>query len=129
MSKRKEKIRVAQDRFNPEAIDFSKPVDITKFGSEDDPCFGKYYDLTVKQCKICGDADFCKIKMMHTQKVLREKVSEGQNFLDVADNSQNQASKEVKTTKQNLKNCKKYIKRAIIKGVKPFKIRKALVDN
>jgi len=35
------------------------PFDVAKFGSEDDPCFGKLYSLTEPECLHCGDNEFC----------------------------------------------------------------------
>lgn len=37
------------------------PIDVTKFGSDDDPCFGKLYSLTETECMHCGDNEFCAI--------------------------------------------------------------------
>jgi hypothetical protein len=38
-----------------------KPFDVMQFGSEDDPCFGKLYDLTTPECQACGDSEACSI--------------------------------------------------------------------
>jgi hypothetical protein len=40
------------------------PFDVTKFGSEEDPCFGKLYDLTEPECQACGDHELCGISFM-----------------------------------------------------------------
>lgn len=43
--------------------DFMAPLDITMFGGEDDPCFGKLHLPTAKECKRCGDNEVCAIVM------------------------------------------------------------------
>ena len=37
------------------------PFDVMKFGTADDPCFGKLYDLTSEECQNCGDHEVCAI--------------------------------------------------------------------
>lgn len=37
------------------------PFDVMKFGSEEDPCFGKLYDLSELECQNCGDQEQCSI--------------------------------------------------------------------
>lgn len=41
-----------------------QPFDVMKFGSEDDPCFGKHYDLSTDECQSCGDQEICGISFM-----------------------------------------------------------------
>ena len=38
-----------------------RPFDVTKFGSEDDPCFGKLYSLSAEECLHCQDHEICGI--------------------------------------------------------------------
>jgi hypothetical protein len=49
-----------------------KPFDVSKFGSEDDPCFGKLYDLEEEECQYCGDHEFCGIAFTQRLKKLRQ---------------------------------------------------------
>jgi hypothetical protein len=49
-----------------------KPFDVTKLGSEDDPCFGKLYDLEEEECQYCGDHEFCGIAFTQRLKKLRQ---------------------------------------------------------
>ena len=51
-------------------IDPLQVIDVTKLGNVDtDPCFGKSYDLSTKECKLCGDSELCAFKMSQTLKV------------------------------------------------------------
>lgn len=45
-----------------EDTDILKPIDISQIGSNGDPCFGKEYNLSTKECKMCGDSELCCIK-------------------------------------------------------------------
>lgn len=60
-----------------------KPVDITKLGSNQDPCFGKGYDLSTKECKLCGDSELCAIKMAQTLRITRKELEEKNNYKDL----------------------------------------------
>jgi hypothetical protein len=42
-------------------IDRMKPINFKDLGGENDPCFGKHYDLKAKECKKCGDCEICAI--------------------------------------------------------------------
>lgn len=59
------------------------PIDITKFGTEDDPCFGKLHDLTEDACKRCGDSTICSIVMNQDTKRLREEEESNNRFKDL----------------------------------------------
>ncbi len=128
--KKKEIERIAQDRFDPEAIDFSKPIDITKFGSDDDPCFGKHFDMTTKQCKVCGDAQFCQIKTGQNQHLLRDGKSKEKEYLDYnPENNELTTSNELECDVTTKKRVVRFMKRKIAKGVKPIKIRKLAIEK
>lgn len=114
--------RVVQDRYDPNELDMTKPLDISKFGSDEDPCFGKLYDLNAKQCKICADSDFCAIKMSQTQNVKRKELNKQNEFIEEFDI----VNKVDKTTK---KKAKKFMQRRIDKGHKGMLIRKAAMKN
>lgn len=53
-----------------EDTDILKPIDISQIGSNGDPCFGKEYNLSTKECKMCGDSELCCIKFVE----LMEKI-------------------------------------------------------
>lgn len=42
--------------------DILTPIKISDLGTDNDPCFGKLYDLTTPECKMCGDSELCSIK-------------------------------------------------------------------
>ena len=115
--------RVQQNRYDPNEIDMTKPLDLTKFGSEDDPCFGKLYDLNTKQCKLCADADFCAIKMAQTQSLSRKELNKNNDFIDEFD------IKDVKLDKTTKKKVKKWMSRRIDKGMKPVLVRKKAMQK
>jgi hypothetical protein len=82
-------------------IDFSKPVDITLFGSEDDPCFGKHHDPKDSNCKICGDSELCQLIKGQKNNLIRNKVESKQAFKD---------TQSIEHPEFNLINAKKFIR-------------------
>lgn len=56
---------------------------ITSIGSNNDPCFGKEYNLTSKDCQICGDSELCAIKLSQLQGKTRKQLEESQNYKDM----------------------------------------------
>ena len=71
--------------------DILTPIKLSDLGSENDPCFGKLYDLTQDECKMCGDSEICCIKTAEylgkTRKELEEKhqYKDLDNLVDVVD--------------------------------------------
>ena len=55
-------------------IDFMKPIDFSKIGSKDDPCFGKYHDAKADECRRCGDSELCVVKQ--SQRVAAKRLEE-----------------------------------------------------
>lgn len=109
-------------------IDLMKPVDITKFGTINDPCFGKHYDLKTEECRRCGDNEFCAIATAQALHKKRAELESKSDFLDVIE--------EIKETKHSLTKIrlKKAIKTRISKGfsfIKTYKSldRKFIVDK
>jgi len=96
--------------------DVLEPIDISKLGGEDDPCFGKLYDLKAMECKTeCGDAELCQIAFMHGLKARRLLEEEKTDYKDLATGKDailafyNKALKNTgKTYKARTKTCKKY---------------------
>ena len=62
---------------------FLKPIDFKKFGSEDDPCFGKLYDLSAPECKICGDQELCGVVFSQNMTKERTKIESKSKFKDL----------------------------------------------
>ena len=79
------------------------PIDVTDLGNEND-CFGQAYDLTTKECKLCGDAELCAIKMAQTLKVTRKKLEEENHYKDL-------------DTLEDVKGIKKFIRAQKRKGI------------
>lgn len=67
-----------------------KPIDITQLGGNQDPCFGKGYDLSTRECKLCGDSELCAIKMAQILRITRKELEEKNNYkdLDVLEDTQ-----------------------------------------
>jgi hypothetical protein len=68
-------------KISPEA--YLKPFDVTKFGGEEDPCFGKEYDLTAPECGICGDIEACSIAFMHNTTRVRTQLEAENKYKDL----------------------------------------------
>lgn len=83
------------------------PIDITKFGGKDDPCFGKHHDLKAEECRNCGDSELCAIAMSHYNLKLRQKEELQNSFKDMEDTEQDLKEKKVR----------KYLKKKIEKGI------------
>lgn len=82
-----------------------KPIDITKLGSNQDPCFGKGYDLSTRECKLCGDSELCAIKMAQTLRITRKELEEKNNYKDL-------------DVLEDTKGIKKYLRSLKRKGLK-----------
>jgi len=118
--------RVVQSRYDLDTLDMTKPLDISKFGSDEDPCFGKLYDLNTKQCKMCADADFCAIKMAQTQTSKRNEINKQNNFIEEL--KQNDKPIHSATNTVN-KKVKKFMKRRIDMGAAGVLIRRDAVKK
>ena len=59
------------------------PFNIDLIGTDNDPCFGKLYDMTTNECQQCGDSEFCALAMMKNLKSRRDKLEKKQNFKDI----------------------------------------------
>ena len=60
-----------------------KPFDVTKFGTEDDPCFGKHHDLNADECQICGDIEICSIATMQNRLSMRKLLENETKYKDL----------------------------------------------
>lgn len=101
-------------------LDIAKPItpmDIDKIGSDDDPCFGKLYDLTEEPCKRCGDNTICAIASNQKTISMRHDEESNNRFKDI--------ELEIKKDKGELK----YIKSQLSKGVSSFKLTKRLIKK
>lgn len=87
------------------------PIDITTLGSDND-CFGKAYDLSTKECKLCGDSELCCIKMAQVLKVTRKELEAKNHYKDL-------------DMLEDIKGIKKYIRGLKRSG----KTRKEIVEK
>lgn len=60
-----------------------EPIDITRLGTNGDPCFGKEYNLATKECKMCGDSELCAFKMSQVLKITRKELEEKNHYKDL----------------------------------------------
>ena len=58
------------------------PIDVTNLGNGND-CFGQAYDLTTKECKLCGDSELCALKMSQNLNITRKQLNEKNHFKDL----------------------------------------------
>ena len=58
-------------------------IDVTQLGSNGDPCFGKGYDLTTNECKMCGDSELCCIKFTALMGKTRKELEAETQFKDL----------------------------------------------
>lgn len=67
-------------------IDHLKPytaLELDKIGSNGDPCFGKAYDLSTEECRMCGDSELCCIKFSGLMGKTRKELEKQNNFKDL----------------------------------------------
>lgn len=79
MAKKKRKEREASVK--PKTL--LTPLDFTKFGTDDDPCFGKLYDLSAPECKICGDQELCGVVFSQNMHIVRKDIEDKSKFKDL----------------------------------------------
>lgn len=60
-----------------------EPINFKSIGSKNDPCFGKLYDLTTQECKICGDSELCCSVFARNQGKTRKELEKENSFKDI----------------------------------------------
>lgn len=60
-----------------------KPIILDMIGSNGDPCFGKNYDLSTEECKICGDSELCCIKFSNSLGKTRKELEKENIYKDL----------------------------------------------
>lgn len=78
----KVKKRKARNEVAP-TVNIMEPIDITKLGTSEDPCFGKLFEPTNEQCKICGDCEICSIIMGQKLHLQRAQIEKESRFKDI----------------------------------------------
>lgn len=60
-----------------------EPINIAELGSNGDPCFGIGYDLSTKECKLCGDSELCAFKMSQNMNITRKELDQKNQYKDL----------------------------------------------
>jgi hypothetical protein len=60
-----------------------EPINIAELGSNGDPCFGIGYDLSTKECKLCGDSELCALKMSQNMNITRKELEQKNQYKDL----------------------------------------------
>jgi hypothetical protein len=60
-----------------------EPINIAELGSNGDPCFGIGYDLSTKECKLCGDSELCAFKMSQKMNITRKELEQKNQYKDL----------------------------------------------
>jgi hypothetical protein len=63
--------------------EFLKPIDVTQFGTDNDPCFGKLYNLAEDECRRCGDQALCGLVFGQNLHVKRKGIEDKNRFKDL----------------------------------------------
>lgn len=114
------KSRKPRSNIADQGVRLSEPFDITLFGSDKDPCFGKLNDPKAPECKICGDFEFCAMVFaegLNKKRKIEEKTNDYKDLSETPD---------IEQIRQYMaKILKKYSKPKIIAlAVKKFGISK-----
>lgn len=98
-----------QDPLNPN-------TDLMLIGTNGDPCFGKGYDLSTKECKQCGDSEICAFKMAQALGKTRKELEETKHYkdLDVLEDV-NGIKKFMRKLKRNGESRREIVKKASMK--------------
>jgi hypothetical protein len=116
MSKRKSRTSLA----TKQSHDFLTPIDITKFGTEEDPCFGKHNEPKAPECQRCGDFEFCMIVTSENLKRVRKKEEKKTEYKDLNPTPKIQEIREY----MGKELCKSSKIKVVIKATKKFGISK-----
>lgn len=73
-------------------------------GTDNDPCFGKNYNLSTNECKMCGDSELCAICFAQKLNKTRAEIEQESHFKDL--------EKLI-----DIKGVKKYMRGLIRKGI------------
>lgn len=112
---------MARSKKKEEPIDLSKPIDLKKIGTPEDPCFGKSYDPRSSDCKICGDIEICAIAQLQNNKIQRELLAREKDFKDLDEaNFLNE---------KDAKEAKRLIEKYKSRGYSKYKIKAKLRND
>lgn len=102
--------------------DILTPIDISQLGTNGDPCFGIGYDLSTKECKLCGDSELCAFKMSQNLNITRKELEKKNEYkdLDVLEDTVG-IKKFIRGLKRKGKERKEIVEKAMIKFEVPKK--------
>ena len=83
MAKKEKDKKKKTDLIKLDKVDIFKPLSITDIGSNGDPCFGKEYDLSTKECKLCGDSELCAIAFAQGLRMTRKELDDKNHYKDL----------------------------------------------
>lgn len=86
-------------------------IDLKSLGGNQDPCFAKGYDLSTKECKLCGDSELCAFATSQALNITRKQLEEKNHYKDL-------------DVLEDTEGIKKYIRSLKRKG----KSRKEIID-
>lgn len=81
MARKKKETKV--DLIKVDKVDIFKPLSLEDIGSNNDPCFGKEYDLSTKECKLCGDSELCAIAFAQSMRTTRKEMETASHYKDL----------------------------------------------
>jgi hypothetical protein len=98
-------MRKPRNKVSKKIKDLTIPLDLTKIGTKDDPCFGNY-SPKAEECAVCGDCEICQIvTTQKTQLQVEGKEKKGR-FKDLEEVSLVKLNKAKKTALQYIeKRC------------------------
>ena len=103
-----------------------EPINIAELGSNSDPCFGIGYDLSTKECKLCGDSELCAFKMSQNMNITRKELDQKNQYkdLDVLEDTVG-----IKKYIRGLIRKGKERKEIITKTVEKFEVPRNVLEN
>lgn len=125
MSKKKDKRKPRQT--DQTEVDFTKPIiGIEKFGTANDPCFGKLYDPRTDECSRCGDCELCSIALGQMNHKLRDKTEAENAYKDIEETKIKSKDDPMVLRKEIRKEIRKRI-REMVKAKKGKEIDQELI--
>lgn len=97
MSSRESREVLVADKSNEDFL--LKGFDAKKFGSANDPCFGKLYSIKASECQNCGDSEFCSV--VFSKSILKNKKKDTTVY--ITDGEEEMSKKEKAFYKKMLK--------------------------
>lgn len=91
-------------------------IDLKSLGTNQDVCFGKNYNLSTKECKLCGDSELCAFATSQALNITRKELEKKNNYkdLDVLEDTDG-IKKYIRSLKRKGKARKEIIESAVAK--------------